>query len=378
MKIALINKFYPPVIGGIEYHVRVLAENLAKCKGIEKVEILVANNINEEAIEEIGGKIRITRVANWKTVASTPIATALIRKMKELDVDLFHFHFPYPFGDFAWLMADIKKPFIITYHSDIIRQKYLNRLYAPIRNSFFSRSHNIVATSPRLIESSPVLQKFKDKTIVVPLGIDPGRFLDSGGIVRGQELRQQYDNKPIVLFVGRFVYYKGVEVLIKSFKDIDATLLMVGNGILKDKLKSMVKDYKIDNKVFFYDSVGDDELVAYFHACDIFVLPSIANTEAYGLVQLEAQACGKPVISTNLATGVPFVNKDNETGLIVEPNDIEGMNKAIHTLVNDKELRIKLGEQAKNRMLAEFTDVRMTKKIYNIYCDILGVEDRNG
>jgi len=275
-------------------------------------------------------------------------------------------------------MADIKKPFIITYHSDIIRQKYLNRLYAPIRNSFFSKSHNIVATSPRLIESSPVLQKFKDKTIVVPLGIDPGRFLDSDGIVRGQELRQQYDNKPIVLFVGRFVYYKGVEVLIKSFKDIDATLLMVGNGILKDKLKSMVKDYKIDNKVFFYDSVGDDELVAYFHACDIFVLPSIANTEAYGLVQLEAQACGKPVISTNLATGVPFVNKDNETGLIVEPNDIEGMNKAIHTLVNDKELRIKLGEQAKNRMLAEFTDVRMTKKIYNIYCDILGVEDRNG
>ena len=175
----------------------------------------------------------------------------------------------------------------------------------------------------------------------------------------------------MVLFVGRFVYYKGVEVIVEAFKGIEADLVMVGSGALKEKLQTMVREYQLEDKVHFRSGLNDEELAAYFNACDIFVLPSVANTEAYGLVQLEAQACGKPVISTNLPTGVPFVNRHGETGLVVEPNDVQGLRKAIQQLVDDSELRVQLGKQAKKRMLAEFTDVEMTKKVYDIYCEIL-------
>lgn len=373
MKIALVNKFYPPVIGGIEYHVRLLAENLAKYDEIERIEIIVANDCNKLSQECVGDKIFITRLPNWKTIASTPIAPSFIRYLQKLDVDLVHFHFPYPFGDFAWLLAGVEKPFVITYHSDILRQKIINKLYAPIRDRFFLKANKILATSPRLIDSSPVLNKFRDKTIAVPLGIDPQRFLEQDGLLRAAELRKKYDDRPIVLFVGRLVYYKGVEVLIEAFRKIDANLIMIGKGILEDKLKNMVHDYQMDEKVFFYTSVDDDMLTAYFHACDVFVLPSVASTEAYGLVQLEAQACGKPVISTNLPTGVPYVNQDTVTGLVVEPGNVEQLAQAIATLVDDGELRSILGQQAKKRMLAEFTDKKMTQRVVDVYSDVLNI-----
>ena len=370
MKIALVNKFYPPVIGGIEYHVRLLAENLAKREDVERIEVVVANDCREWSKEQQGEKIFITRVPNWKTVASTPLAPAFISFFKTLDVDLFHFHFPYPFGDFSWLLSGVNKTVVITYHSDILRQKWLNRLYAPIRDRFFAKAARILATSPRLIASSSVLQKFKEKTVAVPLGIDPQRFFAAAGIEQGRVLRQRYNEKPVVLFVGRLVYYKGVDLLVEAFRGINANLIMVGKGVLEASLKKMVRDYGMENRVFFYDSVSDEELVAYFHAADIFVLPSVANTEAYGLVQLEAQACGKPVVSTNLPTGVPYVNQDGVTGLEVEPGDVAGLAQALSRMVEDRELREQLGHKAQARMLAEFTDAKMTERIVEVYREV--------
>lgn len=372
MKIAIVNKFYPPVIGGIEYHVRLLAENLVEFPVVEKVEVIVANDISEWKSEKVNEKLVITRVPNWRTVASTPIAPAFIKYFRTLDADIVHFHFPYPFGDFAWLLSCMNKPVAITYHSDILRQKVLNYFYAPIRNMFFSRADRIIATSPRLIQCSSVLQKFRDKTVVVPLGINPDKFLSIDGLERGQKLKNKYHwQKPVVLFVGRLVYYKGVEYLVEAFKDIDAQLVMVGKGVLKEKLQDMVKSYCIEDKVSFYESVSDDELVAFYHGCDVFVLPSVASTEAYGLVQLEAMACGKPVISTNLPTGVPYVNQHGVTGLVVEPCNVKELAEAIDMLVNNKELRERFGRQAKERMLREFTDRSMVAKIVDIYQDIL-------
>lgn len=371
MKIAMINKFYPPVIGGIEYHVRVLSENLACIPAIEKVEVLVANIENCYMEENVAPKIHIQRLKNWKTIASTPLVPTFAQSLRNLDVDLFHFHFPYPFGDFSWLFSGNKKPFIITYHSDILRQKYLNYFYGPIRDKFFSQASRIIATSPNLVQSSPVLQKFREKVSVVPLGIDPKPYLDDDALIRGTQIRSAFGDRPIVLFVGRLVYYKGVEILIKAFKDIDAELIMIGKGPLKEKLYSMVAELGIGDKVHFFSNVSDKELAAYFNASDIFVLPSIANTEAYGLVQLEAQVCGKPVISTNLQTGVPFVNKDGETGLVVSPNDVSALKGSIQKLINDKSMRLILGQQAKKRMLENFTDEEMTRQIYNIYLDVI-------
>lgn len=374
MKIALVNKFYPPIIGGIEYHVRLLAENLQRYNDVEKIEVIVANDRNNWQQEQCGEKIYVTRIPSWKIVASTPIAPSFIRYFKKIDADIVHFHFPYPFADFSWIVAGVDKPYVVTYHSDILRQKILNYLYTPIRDKFFRRADKIIATSPRLIEYSNVLQKFKSKTISIPLGISPQFFLSNDGKKKGNVLRKQYSSdKPIVLFVGRLVYYKGVEYLIEAFKDVNATLIMIGKGPLRDKLHNMVATYKIQDKVFFYENVSDDELVGFYHASDIFVLPSIANTEAYGLVQLEAMACGKPVISTNLPTGVPYVNEHNKTGIVVEPRDINGLKKALNKLSEDKTLRKKLGDYAKERMLNNFTDHVMAKRVLDVYKDVLSI-----
>lgn len=372
MKIALVNKFYPPVIGGIEYHVRLLAENLQQYDDVEKIEVIVANNGNDWGKEQISDKLQITRVPNWKTISSTPIAPAFINYFKQIDADIVHFHFPYPFGDFSWLLSGVQKPYVITYHSDILRQKILNYLYAPVRDRFFAGADKIIATSPRLIEYSSVLQKFKDKTVSVPLGIKPDKFLSDDGIEKGRLLKNTYpSDRPIVLFVGRLVYYKGVEYLVEAFKDINATLIMIGKGLLKDKLTNMVETYGMQDKVYFYENVDDDELIEFYHACDIFVLPSVMNTEAYGLVQLEAMACGKPVISTNLTTGVPYVNQNKKTGLVVEPRDIDGLHLALKTLAENKQLRDDLGSYAQKRMLSEFTDKVMVDKIERIYKSVL-------
>lgn len=371
MKVALVNKFYPPKIGGIEYHVRVLVQELAKQPGVENINILVANEGPGRAEEHVGAKTHILRVPSWLTLQSTPIAPGLVTAIKNSDADIFHFHFPYPFGDLAWLMAQQHKPYCITYHSDIVRQKFLNKLYAPIMHRFFDKASAIITTSPQLAQNSPVLCRYKDKVKVVPLGIDPQPFQAQAAKEQGNVLRRSFSDKPMVLFVGRLVYYKGVHTLIRAFKDIDAELVLVGQGILEPELRMLVKELNIESKVHFIKTVSDELMPAYYNACDIFVLPSIAVTEAYGLVQLEAHASGKPVISTDLPTGVPYVNQHGVSGFIVPPGEVETLADALEKLVNDEGLRKRLGRQAQKRMLESFTSQVMAEKILRVYQEII-------
>lgn len=371
MKVALVNKFYPPKIGGIEYHVRVLVQELAKQPDVENINILVANEGPERTAEHVGTKTHVLRFPSWLTLQSTPIAPGLVAAIRNSDADIFHFHFPYPFGDLAWLMARQHKPYCITYHSDIVRQKFLNKLYAPIMHRFFDKASAIITTSPQLAKSSPVLCRYKDKVKIVPLGIDPQPFLAQSVQEQGSALRQSFSNKPMVLFVGRLVYYKGVHTLIRAFKDIDAELVLVGQGVLEPELRILVKELNIESKVHFIKSVSDELMPVYYNACDIFVLPSIAVTEAYGLVQLEAHASGKPVISTDLPTGVPYVNQHGVSGLVVPPGDVETLANALENLVKDEGLRKRLGRQAQKRMLESFTSEVMAEKILRIYQEII-------
>ncbi|MDD4955818.1 MAG: glycosyltransferase, partial [Candidatus Omnitrophica bacterium] len=171
----------------------------------------------------------------------------------------------------------------------------------------------------------------------------------------------------IVFFVGRLVAYKGVDYLINAMKNINATLLIVGDGPEKGKLKKLAAKTGVDKKVFFIGKVTDKELSAYYHLCDIFVLPSVNDKEEFGLVQLEAHACGKPVVSTALPTGVSFVNLDGISGLVVEPESPQELAKAINKLLEDEELRCRLGRQAKARVESEFNRKIMAQKILDVY-----------
>ena len=375
MKVALINKFFPPIVGGIEYHVRTLAHNLEKIDDIERIHILVANDHCSLKKESITDKIDVLRVPNWRTIASTPIAPGLIGAIRDVDADILHFHFPYPFGDFAKLVSGCKKPYVITYHSDVLRQRVLNKLYTPLRDRFFRSADKIITTSPNLRDNSAVLCRFKEKVQVIPLGIDPGPYVADSIVKIGRQIKSEmFKNRPVILFVGRLVYYKGVDVLVKAFKELqsqDAQLVIIGDGVLKASLVNYAQEQGLSGRIHFFSGLSDQELAAYFNACDIFVLPSVANTEAFGLVQLEAQAAGKPVISTNLPTGVPFVNKDGVTGLIVEPGDIGALTNAMQKMLDDVSLRERIGQQGQHRMLAEFTDAIMAKRVHTLYQEVL-------
>lgn len=372
MKVTLVNKGYPPKVGGIEYHVRQLATQLCTSSEVEKLHILVANDRNQFQKETINEKTDIVRLPTLITIQSTPIAPTFPRWFNIVDSDIFHHHFPYPFGDFAWMISRNKKPYVITYHSDIIRQRILGKIYRPLMTMFLDGAAKILVTSSQIAESSSTLREYRKKIEVVPLGIDPIPFVNTENAQQlATQIRSNYGNRPLILFIGRLVYYKGVDILIKAVEKLDATLLIIGDGPLEQNLRLLARDLRIETKVHFISSVSDKLLPAYYHACDVFTLPSVENTEAYGLVQLEAHACGKPVVSTNLRTGVPFVNEHNVTGLVVPPSNVEALSKALQELLENTQLRLKLGANAKSRLNLRFTSKIMAEHIIKIYKSVI-------
>lgn len=379
MRVTMLNKYYPPHLGGIEFHMRDLAEALAE-RGHE-VRAIVANGEGVAVRETVGG-VAVTRLARAFEYASTPVAFGMTRALREEAAradapDVVHLHFPYPWGEYAWLRAGIGGrargglPTVLTYHSDIVRQKVLGALYGPFLRRVLERVDLVIASSPNMVEHSPVLARLAGKCRVVPFGIHVERFAGTPErLARAAALRASAPSggaRPIVLFVGRLIYYKGADVLVRAMASVDADLVIIGRGPLRDELAGSAEALGIAQRVAFLDPVGDEDLAAWYHAADVFCLPSVARSEAFGLVQLEAHAAGTPVVSTALTTGVPFVNQDGMTGLVVPPGDAAALAEALSTLVTDEGLRARLGRQAYERAHAEFTIERMVERTLAVY-----------
>lgn len=373
MRAVLVNKLYYPVIGGVESHVRDLAVFLPP--EIERKVLVCSEKIGRRHTEVIDG-VEVIKAASLGTYFSSPLPLGFYRELRILGrwADIFHFHFPFPPGEIAFLAASIKKPLIVTYHSDIVRQKALLKIYHPFLIRFLKRADAIIATSPRYIETSPYLSAFKEKCHVVPLGIDTAEFDFDMEL---KELVDQIKSEigaPFILFAGRLIYYKGVEYLIKAFKKVPEPykLVIIGTGPLKEELVKLSQE-TVPNceRVLFYEPQPRRRLIAFYYACEFFVLPSVERSEAFGIVQLEAQACGKPVISTELGTGTSFANLDGITGIVVPPRDVDALASAMLELINDEKLSSKLGQNAFKRVREEF-DVRvMAAKVARLYRDVL-------
>jgi rhamnosyl/mannosyltransferase len=386
MRVTMVNKYYPPHLGGIEYHMRDLAAALA-ADGHE-VRAIVANEGGPTLVETLDG-VRVTRLKRAFAYASTPVAlgmkSVIAAEAARPDApDVFHLHFPYPWGEFSWLAArggrgalsgwrphrDV--PTVLTYHSDIVRQKVLGAAYAPVLRSVLDQVDLVIASSPNMVEHSPELHRIAGKCRVVPFGIHVERFAatperEARAAVLRAEAAPSRGSRPVVLFVGRLIYYKGADVLVRAMADVDADLVMIGRGPLKAELEALAASLGVGARVRFVDPVGDEDLAAWYHAADVFCLPSVARSEAFGLVQLEAHAAGVPVVSTTLATGVPFVNQHGVTGLTVPPGDAVALGGALRTLVEDDDLRRRLGRQASERALADFTIPRMVERTLAVY-----------
>jgi glycosyltransferase involved in cell wall biosynthesis len=376
MRVTYLNKYWYPHLGGVEYILRDIAEGVAARDGWS-CRAIVANEGPETVTETVGG-VEVTRLRRAFAYASTPVAFGMARAVRaearrEDAPDVFNLHFPYPWGETAFQFADPRRtggarvPLVITYHSDIVRQKVLGAFYAPLVRRLFDRADLVIATSPNMVEHSPVLSRVADKCRVVPFGLDPERYKATPAVIeRAFELRLPHD-RPIVLFVGRLIYYKGADVLVRAMRDVDADLVMIGNGPLEADLRQAADAAGIADRVTFLAPVDDDELVAWYHAADVFCLPSVARSEAFGLVQMEAHASGTPVVSTTLTTGVPFVNQDGVTGLTVPPGDAAALAEALTALVTDDALRARMGAAARERVLRDFTVDRLIDQTIAVY-----------
>ena len=286
MHILHIYKDYFPVLGGIENHVRILAE--AQAARGHDVTVLVANPQRRTTIEMMNG-VRVIKTARWATVASTPISPALFWQIAGLKADIAHLHFPYPLGDVAHALFGRAPHTVITYHSDIVRQKTLLRLYAPWLRRTLRHAQRIIATSPRYAASSPFLASHGDKVTVVPYGIDLGRFATADP-AQVAHLRAQYGS-PLLLFVGQLRYYKGIEYLIRAMPQITGRALLIGSETTtrRAELDRLARELGVADRVLFLGE-HDADLPAYYQASDVFVLPSIERSEAFGIVQIEAMA----------------------------------------------------------------------------------------
>lgn len=363
-----VGKFYAPHVGGIETHLETLCRRLSESMDVR---VLVANDRGGDEETLVDG-VNVSRHSIMFTIAGAPVCPSMVRKIRHSNADIVHVHVPNPAGILAVMASGYRGRVVTSWHSDTVRQRRLARIFAPIQRRYLRNCDAIITASPNYLESSLDLASFKDRCRVIPYGIEVEE-IRRPDLAAVQQIRERYPG-PLLLTVGRLVYYKGLEYVVRAMKRIAATLLIVGDGPLRASLERLAAAEGVANRVMFVGQVGD--VTPYYHACDVFVLASIARSEAFGIVQLEAMACGKPVVNTRLKSGVPFASLDNVTGLTVEPRNVEAIEIAMNRLLADSELRGRFGEAAKKRVDTEFSSLSMLSRTRDLYEELLAGEPR--
>ncbi len=364
-KVLQVGKYYPPHMGGIETHLQTLCTSM---QGLVNVRALVANDgpSKESALCE---GVPVDLVGTPFTIASAPFCPAMRSQIRASDADLVHLHLPNPTAVLAYLASGRRGPLVVSYHSDTVRQAVLGTMFEPILHRLLGRSTAIIATSPNYLASSAVLARHRGRCQVIPYGIPLSRFqsCDPAAVAR---IREQYGQR-LVLAVGRLVYYKGFEYAIQAMQDVRGRLLVAGTGPLREKLQALAVHCGVSDRVAFLGEIQNQDITPYYHAADVFILPSVARSEAFGIVQIESMAAGTPVINTSLDSGVPFVSEDGVTGLTVPPADPAALASAIRRLLDDDELRKQFGAAARRRAAQEFSVETMVKGMAGLYNRVL-------
>jgi rhamnosyl/mannosyltransferase len=366
-RILQVNKLYYPTVGGVETVVQDIAEGLT-ARG-DDVHVLVARKRGLGSREMVDG-VSVTRSSTLGVVQSVPLAPVFPATYAKAarEVDVVHHHVPNPLGTVSHQLVRPETPAVATYHSDIVRQARFMPVYRRILHGFLNRLDGILVTSPRLRDSSPHLSEFTDKCEVVPLSIDLSEY------ERGNPEPADFPvgpGDPFVLCVGRLNYYKGVEFLVRAMTDVSGQLVVAGDGERRESLEELASRLDVDDRVHFLGYVDETTLHYCYEHADVFVLPSVEPSEAFGIVQLEAMAYGTPVVNTDLRTGVPWVSQHEETGLTVSPRDPEDLAVAIERLLGNPEERRAFGEAARERVEAQFAEDVMLDAVERVYDDLL-------
>lgn len=366
LRVLQVGKYYPPYMGGIETHLQNLCNEL---NDLVDVQVLVSNSGPHTVTEVVDG-VSVTRVGTKASLSSAPISPGLVSRIRAAGADIVHLHHPNPVAFLAYLVSGHRGKLVVTYHSDIVRQKVFSRVFYPFLDRSMARADAIIAASPNYLATSPVLQAHRDRCHLLPYGIPVEQFSyrEEAAIAA---IRERFGLR-VVISVGRLIYYKGFDVLVRAMKDVDGTLLIVGKGPLRGELESLARELGIAGRVHLLGEVPPGEIAAYYHASDVFALASVARSEAFGIVQLEAMACGLPVVNTSLDSGVPFVSLDGISGFTVPPSDAPALSAALTALLDDDARRAALGAAARARVDTEFTATLMGRRMLDLYDSVAG------
>ena len=358
--------YYPDSWGGVEQVIRQMCVGTTRL-GV-KNDVLTLTRNGGPAQMEIEGHT-VHRVPLNFEIASNGMSFAAIRKLKQLarEADVIHYHFPWPFMDLAHFMARIDKPSVVTYHSDIVRQKTLLRVYAPLKQRFLNSVDAIVATSPNYLASSPVLDRYRDKTRTITYGLDQSIYPKPSPAVL-DKWRARCGGR-FFLFVGMLRYYKGLHILLDALAGTDYPVVIVGAGPLEQELKAHAERLGLTH-VMFVGALEEEDKVALLELCYAMAFPSHLRSEAFGISLLEAAMYGKPMISSEIGTGTTYINVDRETGLVVPPSDPQAFGAAMRTLWEQPELAATMGRRAAERYQELFTAERMARSYVELYREL--------
>lgn len=355
---------YPPVVGGIE---KFISQSIQEHKKWAKITVIVCSR-NIHSRKETKDGVDFIYVGEWGRVLSSPISPLFPFYINQIKPDLFIVHSPNPLGELSILSGKRGIPYVVRYHSDVVRQKITMKFYAPFFYNFLNKAKLIIPTSDIYAEKSPFLHPFLNKCKTVPLGIDVHYFLQTN-IEKVKEIQSKYGSS-FVFFCGVHRYYKGIHILLKSSPYITAPIVIAGDGPERKQLEKMATSISSKN-VHFIGKLTDEELVQYLHACSVFVFPSVARSEAFGLSIIEAHSAGKPVVATKLGTGVEWANLDGVTGINVPPNDERALANAIQFLLENDNIRESMSKMAQERAFSEF-DIKITaQKEFDLYRSVI-------
>lgn len=322
--------------------------------------------------DEFDGPVRVTRVGRLANVAKLDAAPGLPRAFRRLArwrPDVWHLHAPNVTMMLGVLACPAARPLVITHHSDIIRQRFLKYVVRPLESAVYRRAARILPTSPAYAAGSDLLKLFADKVTPLPLGIDlmPFQNPSPAALVAEHDFRQKYGS-PLWLCVGRLIYYKGLRVALDALRSVPGRLLIIGTGPMGGELRAVAVDLGVADRVTFHGHATADQVVGAYRAATALWFPSVARSEGFGLVQVEATASGCPVINTAIpGSGVPWVCRHEHEGLTVPPNDPAALAAAANRFLTDSDLRVRLAAAGRGRAATEFDHRAMAERSLAVY-----------
>jgi rhamnosyl/mannosyltransferase len=364
----------PYSIGGIEQVIDQICVSTREF-GIDSKVLALTNSLNYKSKSCFNG-YELNIVKTDFKLASTDFSLTVFKHFKLLaqDVDIIHYHFPWPLMDLAHLILRINKPTVVTYHSDIVKQKTLLMLYKPLMKLFLNKVNIIIATSANYANSSTILQIYKDKVEIIPIGLNQD-FYSLPKYERLLYWKNKF-KKRFFLFVGVLRYYKGLHIILEANIPQDIPIVIAGDGPLRLKLMLDAEKLGLKN-IHFIGQVSDEDKVALLTLSYAILFPSHLRSEAFGISLLEGAMYGKPMISCEIGTGTSFINENNITGIVIRPNNPEELKIAVNDLWKNPSKAQVMGNNARTHFNNNFTANIMAKKYYNVYNKLFNLNKTN-